>query len=93
VLPREVRVKKGALCLLMALAVGTAACSKDSESGSKAPGSSAATGASLAPTSAAPETGPVTDADVAEVDQILHRLDNEIDRLDSDLATGEGEVQ
>jgi hypothetical protein len=35
----------------------------------------------------------VTDADVAEVDQTLHRLDTELGRLDSDMATGEGEVQ
>jgi hypothetical protein len=35
----------------------------------------------------------VTDADVADVDQVLRRLDTELDRLDSDLATNEGETQ
>jgi hypothetical protein len=35
----------------------------------------------------------VTDADVADVDQVLRRLDTELDRLDSDLVAGEGETQ
>jgi len=30
---------------------------------------------------------------VTDVDQIIHRLDSELDRLDSDMATGEGDVQ
>ena len=87
-------MKKSAILVAMALAVGTAACSNGSDKESKATvttGSSAPTGAT--PTSAAAESGPVTDADVAEADQILHRLDTELDRLDSDMATGEGEVQ
>ena len=87
-------MKKTSICLVLALALGTAACSKSSDKASKATvttASSATTGAT--PTSAAPASGPVTDADVTEADQILHRLDTELDRLDSDMATGEGEVQ
>ncbi len=87
-------MKKSAIVVVMALAVGTAACSKGSDNASKATAttaSSAPTGAT--PASATPATGPVTDADVTEVNQILHRLDSELDRLDSDMATGEGEVQ
>ena len=92
--PREVRVKKAAVCLVLALAVGAAACSKDSGKESKATATTASTSPTGAtPTSASSPTGPVTDADVADVDQILHRLDSELDRLDSDMATGEGEVQ
>ena len=30
---------------------------------------------------------------MAEVDQVLRRLDGELDRLDSDMAAGEGETQ
>jgi hypothetical protein len=85
---------KRAVVVVLALAVGAGACSRDSAKQSKGPettASSAATGASQ--TSSAPDTGPVTDADVTEIDQTLHRLDSELDRLDSDMATGEGEVQ
>lgn len=78
---------------MLALALGTAACSKDSDQGSKATATTVSSAPAPSPTGAAAETGPVTEADVAEVDQILHRLDNELDRLDSDLATGEGDTQ
>jgi ABC-type transport system substrate-binding protein len=85
---------KRAVVLVLALAVGAGACSKDSakqSKGAETTASSAATGAT--PTTAAPASGPVTDADVTDVDQILHRLGSELDRLDSDMATGEGDVQ
>jgi hypothetical protein len=84
----------GAIVLGLALAVAGAACSKGSDN-AKAPATtvpSAPAGATAA-TSTPASTGPVTDADVTEVDQILHRLDSELDRLDSDMATGEGDVQ
>ena len=92
--PREVRVKKAAIGLGLVLALGTTACSKGSDNASKssATTASSAPAGATSPTSAA-ETGPVTDADVTEVDQIIHRLDTELDRLDSDMATGEGDVQ
>jgi hypothetical protein len=86
-------VKKSAIVVVMALAVGTAACSKGSDKASKATATTASSAPAATPTSAASASGPVTDADITEVDQILHRLDTELDRLDSDMATGEGEVQ
>ena len=82
-----------AAALAVALALGSTACTDTSDGGSEAAPTSVSTGAALSPTSVAPDTGPVTEADVAEVDQVLHRLDNELDRLDSDMATGEGETQ
>jgi hypothetical protein len=90
----EVRVKRAAMVVVLVSAVAVGACSKDSGKDSKATAtttSSAPTGAT--PTSAAAASGPVTDADVTDVDQIIHRLDSELDRLDSDMATGEGDVQ
>ena len=87
-------MKKAALGLALVLALGTAACSKGSDKAAKASAttsSSAPAGGTSTTTPAA--TGPVTDADVADVDALLHRLDTELDRLDSDMATGEGEVQ
>jgi hypothetical protein len=83
----------GATVLAVALALGSVGCTDQSDGGSKAAPTTVSTGSALSPTSAAPDTGPVTEADVAEVDQVLHRLDNELDRLDSDMATGEGDTQ
>jgi hypothetical protein len=78
---------------VVVLAVGTgAACSDKSNGASKATATTASTGGTSTPSSAA-STGPVTDADVTEVDQVLRRLDGELDRLDSDMAAGEGETQ
>jgi len=85
-------VKRVAIAVLLALSVGTAGCSKSSGNGSNASATTPSSATASSPTSP-PATGPVTDADVAEVDQILHRLDTELSRLDSDMATGEGEVQ
>jgi hypothetical protein len=82
-----------AVVLVIVLAVGAAGCSSRSGGDAKASPTTASTGATSSPTSAAPQTGPVTDADFAEVDQVLRRLDTELDRLDSDLATNEGETQ
>src|SRR5205085_11038119 len=92
--PREVRVKKAAVLLVLALAAGATACSKGSGTGSDASATTASSvpAGATSPTSAT-ETGPITDADVTDVGQILHRLDTELDRLDSDMATGEGDVQ
>jgi hypothetical protein len=84
-------VRKGAAGLLLALAVGTAACSNDSDPASK--GAVTTAPATSSPTSVTPETGPVTEADVAAIDQVLKRLDGELERLDSDLAADEGDVQ
>ena len=92
--PTEVTVKRTAMVVVLALAIGAGACSKDSGKDSKASAttaSSVSTGAT--PTTGTAASGPVTDADVTDVDQIIHRLDSELDRLDSDMATGEGEVQ
>ena len=76
----------------MLLAVATAACNDKSNGASKGTATTASTGGS-APTSAASSAGPVTEADVVEVDHVLRRLDGELDRLDSDMAVGEGETQ
>lgn len=87
------RRRSSAVAFLTALAVGAAAgCTDTSGDGSKAAPTTVSSGAA-APTSAVPDTGPVDEADVAEVDLVLHRLDNELDRLDSDMATGEGDTQ
>src|SRR5581483_10189778 len=87
-------LKKGA-AVVFALAAATlaAGCSSGSDNGPRASATTASTAPASSPTTAATASGPVTDADVAEVDQIIHRLDSELDRLDSDMATGEGEVQ
>ena len=77
----------------MALAVGSTACSDTSNGKANAAATTASTGGISAPTSAASSTDPVTDDDVAEVDLVLRRLDGELDRLDSDMAVGEGETQ
>jgi hypothetical protein len=81
--------------LAVALAAGsTAACSRDrSGRAANGPPTTAATGLTSQPASSTPATGPVTDADVTDVDQVIRRVDTELDRLDADLATGEGDTQ
>lgn len=83
-----------ATALVGALALGSAVgCTDRSDGGSSASSTTVSTVTAPSPSSAVTDAGPVTEADVAEVDQVLHRLDNELDRLDSDMATGEGETQ
>lgn len=83
-----------AVAVTAALALGSAAaCRDNSDQGSTVPPTTVLNDTASSPTSTAPETGRVTEADVAEVDQVLHRLDTELDRLDSDMATGEGDTQ
>ena len=77
----------------LVVALAATGCSKSSNSASKAAVTTPSSTPASSPTTAPAATGPVTDADVTEVDQIIHRLDSELDRLDSDMATGEGEVQ
>jgi chromosome segregation ATPase len=77
----------------MVLAVIAAACSDRSDGASKASATTAPTGGTSSPISAGSATGPVTEADVTEIDEVLRRLDGELDRLDSDMAAGEGETQ
>ncbi|HZI38295.1 MAG TPA: hypothetical protein VFF24_08320 [Acidimicrobiia bacterium] len=79
--------------VVMVLAAGAAACSDRSGGASKASATTAFTGGTSSPPSAGAGAGPVTDADMTEIDQVLRRLDGELDRLDSDLAAGEGETQ
>ena len=87
-------MRAAAVALTAALALGSAAaCSDKSEQGSTASSTTTLKDTASSPSTTAPETGPVSDSDVAEVDQVLHRLDNELDRLDSDMATGEGDTQ
>ena len=86
------RCRRG-VALAAALSFGwAAACTDKSGGDSKAAPTTVSSGAAVAPTSSL-VTGPVTETDVAEVDLVLHRLDNELDRLDSDMATGEGDTQ
>ncbi len=82
----------GVIVLVTTLAVGLAACRDRSEGQSKAALTTVSTGATALST-ADPPTGPVTEAELAEVDDVLHRLDTELDRLDSDMAIGEGDTQ
>lgn len=82
-----------ATALVAALALFSAACTDKSDGDSKAAPTTVSSGAAVTPATSAANTGPVTETDVAEVDLVLHRLDNELDRLDSDLATGEGDTQ
>jgi hypothetical protein len=81
----------GVVALAVAVAAGPA-CSDKSKGASQTTQTTAPTGGTSATSSTGP-AGPVTDADVTEVDQVLRRLDGELDRLDSDMATGEGETQ
>jgi hypothetical protein len=91
---KKVGVKRPLVVVAVVVAVGTAACSKSSDQASKATATTASSApAGGTPPSAASSSGPVTEADVTDVDQILHRLDTELDRLDSDLGVGEGQVQ
>ena len=81
-----------AVALVAVLASGSAACrDRAGNSGVAAP-TTVSSGAAQSPTSAVPETGPVTEADAVEVDDVLRRLDGELDRLDSDMAGGEGDL-
>lgn len=73
-------------------AVAGTACSGKSNGASKTTDTTALSGGTSATTSTGP-VEPVTDDDVNQVDQVLRRLDGELDRLDSDMATGEGETQ
>ena len=71
-----------------------AACSDSSNGASGAAATTAPSGeGTAASTGGSSSTGPVTEADVTEVDQVLRRVDGELDRLDSDMAVGEGETQ
>jgi hypothetical protein len=79
--------------VVMVLAVGTAACRDRSDGASKASATTAFTGGTSSPAVAGAAAGPVTEAEVTEIDQVLRRLDGELDRLDSDMAVGEGETQ
>lgn len=78
---------------VMVLAIGPAACSDRSGGASKTSATTAFTGGTSSPTSTGAAAGPVTEADLTEIDQVLRRLDGELDRLDSDMAAGEGEMQ
>lgn len=80
------------LALVTVLVFGTGACSKGSGGGTNASATTPSSATASSPTTPA-ATGPVTDTDVAEVDQLLHSLDTELGRLDSDMAAGESEVQ
>jgi hypothetical protein len=79
--------------LAVVLAVAAPACSDRPGGASKASAPTASTGGVASATGAGSATGPVTEADVTEIDQVLRRLDGELDRLDSDMAAGEGETQ
>jgi hypothetical protein len=89
-----VKKRRASAAVLFVLSIGTiAGCSDKSNGPSQATATTASTGGTSATTGAAQSTGPVTDDDVNEVDLVLRRLDGELDRLDSDMATGEGETQ
>ena len=87
------RNRRALTVVVMVLAAGAAACSDRSGGASKASATTAFTGGTSSPPSAGAGAGPVTEADMTEIDQVLRRLDGELDRLDSDLAAGEGETQ
>ena len=78
---------------VMVLAAGAAACSDRPDGVSKSSATTAFTGGASSPISAGSATEPVTEAEVTEIDLVLRRLDGELDRLDSDMAAGEGETQ
>jgi hypothetical protein len=88
-----VRNRRALTIVVMVLAAGAAACSDRTGGASKASATTAFTGATSSPPKAGTGAGPVTEADMTEIDQVLRRLDGELDRLDSDLAAGEGETQ
>ena len=79
--------------VLLVLAVGTTSGCTDKSKGASKASATASSGGTSETTSATQPSGPVTDADVDEIDQVLRRLDGELDRLDSDMAAGEGETQ
>ena len=87
--------RRVAVLLAMALLLGTAACRDDSGSRAAATPTTASTGTGAAPSpmSGSPNARPVSEADVAGVDQVLRRLDSELDRLESEMAVTEGEVE
>lgn len=87
------RNRRALTLVVMVLALGATACSDRSNGASKASVSTALTGGTSSPTSAGAAARPVTEADLTEIDQVLRRLDGELDRLDSDMAVGEGETQ
>ena len=78
--------------MVIVLAAGTAVACSDKDRASKGAAPTASTGGT-APTSAVSAAGPVTEADVTDVDHVLRRLDGELDRLDTDMAASEGETQ
>lgn len=88
-------LRRALTVMVMVLVVGVAAaCSDRSNGTSRAAATTGSTGGgTAASTDASLSTGPVTEADVTEVDQVLRRLDGELDRLDADMAAGEGETQ
>jgi len=81
-----------AVLIVAAVTIAATACSDKSNGASKTTDTTALSGGTSPTTSTGP-VGPVTDDDVNQVDQVLRRLDGELDRLDSDMATGEGETQ
>jgi hypothetical protein len=88
-----VRDRRALTVLVIALAIGSAACRDRSDGTAKASATTAFTGGTSSPASAGAPTEPVTEADLTEIDHVLRRLDGELDRLDSDMAVGEGETQ
>ena len=87
------RNRRTLTALVMVLAAAATACSDPSDGASKASATTVPTGGTSSPISAESATRPVTEADVTEIDEVLRRLDGELDRLDSDMAAGEGETQ
>lgn len=87
------RNRRALTVVVMVLALGAPACRDRSDGGAEAPATTAFTGGASSPISAGATAGPVTEADMTEIDHVLRRLDGELDRFDSDLAAGEGETQ
>jgi hypothetical protein len=79
--------------VVMVLAAVAPGCSDRSGEASKATGTTAAVGGTSATIGSGSATGPVTEDDMTGIDDYLRRLDVELDRLDSDMAVGEGEMQ
>jgi hypothetical protein len=86
------RFRPGVAAVAAVVALGSTACHDKPDKAVQAAPTTVSSGVSAAPVSAA-ATGPVTEADVAGVDLVLQRVASELDRLDSDMATGEGETQ
>lgn len=87
------RNRRALTVVVMVLTLGAPACRDRSDGGAVAPATTAFTGGASSPISAGTGAGPVTEADMTEIDHVLRRLDGELDRFDSDLAAGEGETQ